>query len=120
MAESVVLVCDVCGRPAVQSVTFRVGARSLVKDFCATHLAELTTGARAPKRGRRPGTTVTATGRRRGRPPGSKNKKPSSNGRRKRATPKRRVGRPKGSATRKVSANGRRKRSPRKAGTRTA
>lgn len=101
MAESVVVVCDVCGNPAVQTVTIRVGTRNLVKDFCATHLSELTAGARAPKRGRRPGTVVTtSTPKRRGRPPGSKNKT---------STAKRRVGRPKGSTTRKASSNGRRK-----------
>jgi hypothetical protein len=37
MAERVVLVCDVCGRPAEESVTIRIGNRTLVKDLCGTH-----------------------------------------------------------------------------------
>jgi hypothetical protein len=58
MAEAMTLVCDVCGRPDAQPVTFRVNGRNLVKDFCPRHLAGLTEGARAPKRGRRPGSTA--------------------------------------------------------------
>jgi hypothetical protein len=101
VGESIILVCDVCGRPATQSVTFRVGRRNLVKDFCSTHLDELTAGARAPRRGRRRGATVVAASKRRGRPPkatGAAPKRrgrppkmtrgnPSGNGRRKRAKP---------------------------------
>src|SRR5438876_7645925 len=71
MGEQTILVCDVCGRPAVETATIRVGARNFVKDYCATHLSELTAGARAPRRGRR--RAVVASGsqeapRRRGRP----------------------------------------------------
>lgn len=55
MAEATVLVCDVCGKPATESVTFRANGRNRVKDFCAMHLASLLEGSRAPKRGRRPG-----------------------------------------------------------------
>jgi hypothetical protein len=99
MGEQTILVCDVCGRPAVETVTIRVGGRSYVKDFCSTHLSELTAGARSPKRGRRAGTvTKTSTGKRRGRPPKAG------------AAPKRR-GRPKGSTARKASATTRRKKS---------
>jgi hypothetical protein len=70
MAERVVLVCDVCGRPAQQSVTFRIGSRSLAQDLCATHLQELVRASHAPRRGRRPTATSAAataegTGRRR-------------------------------------------------------
>jgi len=54
MAEALVLVCDVCGKPEASTVTFRVDSRNLQKDFCAKHLAELVRGARTPKRGRRP------------------------------------------------------------------
>lgn len=54
MAEALVLVCDVCGKPEASTVTFRVGNRNLQKDFCAKHLGELVRGARTPKRGRRP------------------------------------------------------------------
>ncbi len=60
MAERVITVCDVCGAPATESVMFKVGGRSLQKDLCQTHLAELTAGAHAPKRGRRRG-SVNAT-----------------------------------------------------------
>jgi hypothetical protein len=52
MAERTILVCDVCGEPATRSVTFEVAGRRLSKDYCAKHLAELTAGARAPRRGR--------------------------------------------------------------------
>jgi hypothetical protein len=68
MAERTILVCDICGQPAVQTVTFKVGRRNLQKDYCAVHLQELTEGARAPRRGRRPG-IVTTPAKRRGRPP---------------------------------------------------
>src|SRR2546421_12904840 len=68
MGEQTILVCDVCGRPATETVTIRGGNRNYVKDFCSTHLSELTAGARAPRRGRRPGTAV-KTAARRGRPP---------------------------------------------------
>jgi hypothetical protein len=54
MAEALVLVCDICGKPEASTVTFRVGNRNLQKDFCAKHLGELVRGARTPKRGRRP------------------------------------------------------------------
>jgi hypothetical protein len=54
MAESLVLVCDVCGRPAEQSVTIKVAGRSLVKDLCARHFEELLRDAHTPRRGRRP------------------------------------------------------------------
>jgi hypothetical protein len=58
MAESVILVCDVCGAPAEESVIIRIGGRNLAKDLCGTHLRELISGARTPKRGRRPGSTA--------------------------------------------------------------
>jgi hypothetical protein len=61
MAERVVLVCDVCGRPAAASVKFKIVGRSLVKDLCSTHVRELVRNARAPRRGRRPSVTPTAT-----------------------------------------------------------
>jgi hypothetical protein len=53
MAEQLVVVCDVCGAPADETVSIRVGSRNLQKDLCTTHLAELLEGARTPKRGRR-------------------------------------------------------------------
>jgi len=75
MGEQTILVCDVCGKPAAQTVTIRVGNRNFVKDFCSTHLSELTAGARAPRRGRRKATVAAAApsgAKRRGRPPKSK------------------------------------------------
>jgi len=54
VAEQTVVVCDVCGKPATERITFKVGGRSLQKDLCGEHLADLTTGARPAKRGRRP------------------------------------------------------------------
>ena len=61
VAEKTILVCDVCGDPAVESAVLVVGSRRLKKDLCRTHLSELTTGWRPAGRGR-------------GRPPGSRNK----------------------------------------------
>jgi hypothetical protein len=62
MAERMILVCDVCGAAATQTVSFKVDGRSLQKDLCDIHLAELTAGAQAPKRGRRArSTTAVAT-----------------------------------------------------------
>ena len=60
MAERMVLVCDVCGVAAKETVRFSAGGRNLQKDLCAQHLAELTAGARTPRRGRRPGAAAAA------------------------------------------------------------
>ena len=79
MSERLILVCDICGRAASDSVTIKVGRGNFVKDLCETHVSELLRGARRPRRGRRPGivaktsasktTSRTSTGKRRGRPP---------------------------------------------------
>src|SRR5207249_4764497 len=53
MAERMIVVCDVCGEPASQSVGLRVRGRSLTKDLCDVHVAELTAGTRQAKPGRR-------------------------------------------------------------------
>jgi len=58
MGERTILVCDVCGEPAAETVTIRVGRRNLAKDLCATHVAELVRGARRPRPGRRKGTVA--------------------------------------------------------------
>jgi hypothetical protein len=63
MAERTVIVCDVCGVPAQETVSFSAGGRNLQKDLCAEHLAELTAGARAPRRGRRPRLAAPASAR---------------------------------------------------------
>jgi hypothetical protein len=89
VAEQVVIVCDVCGAPAVASVNFGVhggGARDgqkFAKDLCEAHLTQLMSNSRKPRRGRRRGSVgqsssparkqrATAVGskpaRRRGRP----------------------------------------------------
>jgi hypothetical protein len=52
MAQALVVVCDVCGLPAVETVSLKVAARSYQKDVCQTHLDEMIQGARAPRRGR--------------------------------------------------------------------
>jgi hypothetical protein len=78
MAERTILVCDICGQPAVQTVTFKVGRRNLQKDYCSVHLQELTAGARAPRRGRRPGAVVASAAKRRGRPPKGGAKRPTA------------------------------------------
>jgi hypothetical protein len=92
MAEKTVIVCDVCGKPAQQSVTFRVGSRSLVQDLCGTHLQELIRRSHAPKRGRRPGPSAdspTASARRRvtrAASPASSRKRASAKSTRRRIT----------------------------------
>jgi hypothetical protein len=70
MGERTILVCDVCGQPATQTATIKVGRRSWAKDLCDQHVNELTAGARRPRPGRRRG-VVAAAGqakRPRGRP----------------------------------------------------
>ena len=94
MGERTILVCDVCGRPAVQSVTIKVGRQNWTKDLCQVHLDELTAGARKPRPGRRRAVVApsdTAAPRRRGRPP----KSASAGG----TTGTRRRGRPRQTAT---------------------
>ncbi len=73
MGERTILVCDVCGKPAVQTVTIKVGRQNWTKDLCLAHVDELTAGARKPRPGRRRGIIDPTTGapKRRGRPPKS-------------------------------------------------
>ena len=52
MAEKTILVCDVCGKPAAETVTIKVTRGNYVKDMCAVHVNELIGGARKPRRGR--------------------------------------------------------------------
>jgi hypothetical protein len=72
MAERVMIVCDVCGAAPAETVAIRYKDRNLQKDLCAVHMHELTSGARAPRRGRPRSATVAAPAsaapRRRGRP----------------------------------------------------
>jgi hypothetical protein len=62
MAEKLMLVCDTCGRPAVETVTFRTSSGNRQRDYCTTHLAELLRGSRTPKRGRKPGSATKRSG----------------------------------------------------------
>lgn len=83
MGEQLILVCDKCGRPAIATIGLRVKGRNLNLDVCQVHLDDVTAGAHPPKRGRRSAAAVvTSPAKRRGRPPGSKNKATSGNGRR--------------------------------------
>jgi hypothetical protein len=79
MAEKTILVCDVCGRPAAETVTIKASRGNFVKDMCSTHVNELVAGARKPRPGRRKGAVAsksgvrktaarTSSGKRRGRP----------------------------------------------------
>ncbi|GIU98366.1 MAG: hypothetical protein KatS3mg013_2169 [Actinomycetota bacterium] len=52
MAETVVLVCDVCGKAAAETVTIRTQRGNALKDLCAPHVEELLRGTRKPRRGR--------------------------------------------------------------------
>jgi hypothetical protein len=70
MAEKTIVVCDVCGKPASETVTIKVARGNYVKDLCATHVTELTAGARRPRPGRprKLAAGETAAPKRRGRP----------------------------------------------------
>lgn len=73
MAEQVLVVCDVCGKPAAETVAITARDKPYRKDLCSDHLAELLSGARTPKRGRPSGRRATASAAetpiRRGRSP---------------------------------------------------
>ena len=62
MAERTIVVCDVCGEPATETVTIKTTRGNFVKDLCARHVTELTSGARKPRPGRprKMGETATA------------------------------------------------------------
>jgi hypothetical protein len=76
MAEKMILVCDACGKPALETVTIRLGRGNFVKDLCGTHINELIAGARRPRPGRRKGAVASkpapaakkAAPKKRGRP----------------------------------------------------
>ncbi|MGH2629619.1 MAG: hypothetical protein ACRDHI_03535 [Actinomycetota bacterium] len=79
MAEKTILVCDVCGRPAAETITIKVSRGNYVKDLCSAHVSELIAKARKPRPGRRKAVVAGAPApdgapKRRGRPP--KNPKP--------------------------------------------
>jgi len=101
MAERTIVVCDVCGKPATETVTIKVARGNFAKDLCATHVTELVAGARRPRPGR-PRKMAASDGAaaptRRGRP------RKSANGRRKSA-----IGRRKAANGRRKKTAGRRK-----------
>lgn len=70
MAEQMIVVCDVCGKPATETVTIKVARGNFVKDLCAQHVTELTAGGRKPRPGRprKLAAGAAETPRRRGRP----------------------------------------------------
>lgn len=71
MAERTIVVCDVCGKPATETVTIKVARGNYAKDLCAAHVTELVAGARRPRPGRprkMASATSAATPKRRGRP----------------------------------------------------
>jgi hypothetical protein len=92
MAEKTIVVCDVCGKPASETVTIKVARGNYAKDLCAAHVTELVAGARRPRPGRpRKMAGSAAAPARRGRPRGKKgaSRKPGRKktaGRRKRQT----------------------------------
>ena len=100
--EAITMVCDYGdGRVAAEQVTMTIRGRRLVVDLCDTHLRELTRNARPPRRGRRPAMGAAPAAKRRGRPPGSKSKAVSANGRKKstaKKSPAKRRGRPRKTA----------------------
>jgi hypothetical protein len=92
MAEQMIVVCDVCGKPATETVTIKVARGNLVKDLCSQHVTELTAGARRPRPGRprKLAAGAAETPRRRGRP---RKTSATSNGRRKKTAGRKTAGR---------------------------
>jgi hypothetical protein len=95
MAERTIVVCDVCGKPATETVTIKVARGNFAKDLCATHVTELVAGARRPRPGRprkMAASDGTAAARRRGRPKSANGRrKKTANGRRKKTAGRRKT-----------------------------
>jgi hypothetical protein len=72
MAERTIVVCDVCGKPAAETVTIKVARGNFAKDLCVDHVTDLIAGGRRPRPGRprkmAGGGQGTAAPKRRGRP----------------------------------------------------
>jgi hypothetical protein len=97
MAEKTIVVCDVCGKPATETVTIKVARGNYAKDLCAAHVTELIAGARRPRPGRprkMAGSTPAAAPKRRGRP------------RKAAGRPKKTAGRKRSASRRKAQASG--------------
>jgi hypothetical protein len=56
MAERTILVCDICGELAVETVTVEVKGLSLQRDLCQPHLTMLTADVEHPAAGTPRGT----------------------------------------------------------------
>jgi hypothetical protein len=54
MAERVILICDVCGEAASDTVTIKLRRRTLQKDLCTPHLQDLVAGTASSRAGRTP------------------------------------------------------------------
>jgi hypothetical protein len=67
VAVQTILVCDYCGKPAVDTASVKVGGGSWVLDLCADHVTEVTSHARRARPGRRPGPGPTKPATRRPR-----------------------------------------------------
>ena len=112
VAEQLMLVCDVCGAPAAETVTFKTSSGNRQKDYCATHLQELLRGSRSPKRGRKPSAAAASPRRkattattRRAKRTGSRKKATARTGARAGYSKKgKRLGRPPGSGRKKTAA----------------
>jgi len=97
MAEKTIVVCDVCGKPATETVTIKVARGNYAKDLCAAHVTELIAGARRPRPGRprkMAGAAAAAAPKRRGRP------------RKAAGRPKKTAGRKRSAGRRKTQASG--------------
>ena len=99
MAESIVIVCDVCGTAPATTVRITAGGKNYAKDLCERHLGELLEGTHAPRRGRPRASSATtspvaaptrrprqqkaalAEPKRRGRPPKAAAASPAISGR---------------------------------------
>lgn len=68
MGERTILVCDVCGKPAAETVTIRVARGNFVKDLCPTHVDAVVAGGRRARPGRRKGVVAAPAPKKRGRP----------------------------------------------------
>ncbi len=103
MAERTIVVCDVCGKPATETVTIKVTRGNFAKDLCASHVTELVAGARRPRPGRPrkmagSGQAASAALKRRGRP------RKATGGRKKTASRKKAAGRKKAQSSSARSA----------------
>jgi hypothetical protein len=95
MAERTIVVCDVCGKPASETVTIKVSRGNFAKDLCTTHVTELIAGARRPRPGRprkmAGSGKAAAAPKRRGRPRKVTGRKKAAAGRKKVAAGRRKA-----------------------------